>query len=164
MRRHRDVLFCFLCRLLDSREDAEEAVQDVFVRAWQHAARFENRARVATWLYRIAVNIARDMQARRRARPQTTSSAVDEQAQIVFGDAESAALEHLESTERRSALERALRRLDSNDRLLLVLYYLEERPYPEMQTITGVSYPILKMRLTRARRRLRRLLEASEAL
>src|SRR5262249_44127320 len=70
VRRYQTPLHRFLARLMGSPDDAEEAALDVFVRVWQHAPRFQYRAKVATWLYRIAVNIAHDAHSRRKARPQ----------------------------------------------------------------------------------------------
>jgi len=160
VRRYQAPLYRFLTRMLGSAEDAEEAALDVFVRAWQHAPRFQYRARVATWLYRIAVNIARDMHSRRKARPQETRPDSYELAQIAIGSAEEDALKRLEREDRSRALDRALARLNEKDRLLLVLYYFEEREYEEIQAITELSYTVLKTRLARARRRLRALMEA----
>src|SRR5438128_890352 len=64
-RRHQGPLYRFLARLMGSGGHAEEAVLDVVIRAWRNAPRFQYRARVATWLYRIAVNISRDAYSRR---------------------------------------------------------------------------------------------------
>ncbi len=160
VRRHKTPIYRFLARLLNSTEDAEEATLDVFVRAWQHAPRFQYRAKVATWLYRIAVNIARDMYSRKKARPQETHPDSYELSQAAIGSAEDDALNRLQNEERSWALQGALNKLSDSDRLLLVLYYFEERDYDEIQAITELSYTVLKTRLARARRRLRTLLEA----
>jgi RNA polymerase sigma-70 factor (ECF subfamily) len=162
VQRHQPRLYRLLYRLMGSPEDAEEAVLDVFVRAWQHAPRFQHRARVATWLYRTAVNIAHDSWDRRKVRPQTTSPEAYHLAQNAVGNAEEVALSHLEREDRSRDLQRALHALRAGDRLLLVLYYLEERPYQEIQAITKLPYTVLKTRLTRARHRLRKLLESRD--
>lgn len=162
VRRYQAPLYRFLLRLLGSREDTEEAVLDVFTRVWQHAGRFQYRSRVATWLYRIAVNLARDAHSRKRSRPQEPWPEEYELAQMAVGSAEQDALGKLERVDRSRSLRRALDRLSASDRLILVLYYLEERDYEEIQAITGLSYTVLKTRLARARRRLRGLLDAEE--
>jgi RNA polymerase sigma-70 factor (ECF subfamily) len=162
VRRYRTPLYRFLARLTGSTEDAEEAVLDVFVRAWQHAPRFQYRAKVATWLYRIAVNIARDMHSRKKARPQENRPDSYELSQAAIGSAEEDALNRLHGEERSRMLESALKKLGDTDRLILVLYYLEERDYEEIQEITQLSYTVLKTRLARARRRLKSLLEAQD--
>jgi RNA polymerase sigma-70 factor, ECF subfamily len=155
VRRYQAPLYRFLYRMLNSAEDAEEATMDVFVRAWQHAPRFEFRAKVATWFYRIAVNIARDMHSRRKSRPQEPLPDNLELTKMAIGSAEDDALGRLARQDQNRALERALSHLSESDRLLLVLYYLEEREYEEIQKISGLSYTVLKTRLARARRRLR---------
>lgn len=160
VRRYQAPLYRFLLRMLGSAEDAEEAALDVFVRAWQHAPRFQYRARVATWLYRIAVNIARDMHSRRMARPQETRPDSYDLAQAAIGSAEDDALHRLEREDRAHALHAAMERLSDSDRLLLVLYYFEERDYDEIQAITQLSYTVLKTRLARARKRLKGYLDA----
>jgi RNA polymerase sigma-70 factor (ECF subfamily) len=163
VRRYQAPLYRFLVRQLGSSEDAEEAAMDVFVRAWQHAPRFQYRAKVATWLYRIAVNIARDLHSRRKARPQETTPDSYDLAQAAIGSAEDDALLRLDREDRSRTLQTALDRLSESDRLLLVLYYFEEREYDEIQEITELSYTVLKTRLARARRRLRDLMERIEA-
>ena len=154
-RRFQAPLFRFLLRLMGSAEDAEEAALEVFVRVWRHAGGFGHRASVSTWLYRIAANLARDAHARRLARPQTAPLDDRELARCAAGDAEAEALARLEGEERSRTLRRALDALGADDRLVLVLYYLEGRDYGEMQAITGWVYPVLKTRLVRARLRLR---------
>lgn len=159
-RRYQAPLYRFLMRMMGSADDAEEAVLDVFVRVWQHAGRFQYRARVATWLYRIAVNIARDAHSRRKSRPQEAWIEERQLETMAVGSAEEDALHLLEREDQARRLQRALARLHPNDRLLLVLYYLEDRDYEEIQEITELSYTVLKTRLARARRRLRDILDA----
>ena len=153
----------FLSRILGSPEDAEEAVLDVFLRVWQQAHRFEGRASFATWLYRIASNVACDQQ-RSKANRHRTKPLEDDIADAGIS-IEEAALDRLEQEERSRQLGRALQELRVEDRLLLVLYYSEELTYEEIGQITQHSYPVLKMRLMRARRRLRTVLDrlATEA-
>lgn len=161
VRRYQTPLHRFLYRLMGSSEDAEDGVVEVFVRAWQHASRFQYRARVATWLYRIAVNIARDAHSRRKSQPEEVWPEAHRLPQSAIGNAEDDALRLLEREDQSRALQRALERLSPGDRLLLVLYYLEERDYSEIQAITGLSYTVLKTRLARARRRLREWLDVA---
>jgi RNA polymerase sigma-70 factor, ECF subfamily len=155
VRRYQAPLYRFLLRMLNSPEDAEEATMDVFVRAWQHAPRFEFRAKVATWLYRIAVNIARDMHSRKKSRPQEPWPENHVLDKMAIGSAEDDALGRLARQDQNRQLTKAMSRLSESDRMLLALYYLEEREYEEIQKISGLSYTVLKTRLARARRRLR---------
>jgi RNA polymerase sigma-70 factor (ECF subfamily) len=158
--RYQTPLYRFLYRLMGSHEDAEEAVLDVFVKAWQHAGRFKYQAKVATWLYRIAINAARDAHSRKKARPQAPWPDQSQLERLGVGSAEEDALRSLHREEASEALQRALAKLNPNDRALLVMYYLDDREYDEIKAITGLSYTVLKTRLARARRRLRQLLES----
>ena len=156
--RHQPKLYGFLLQILGSHEDTEEAVQDVFLRVWQQADRFEGRASFATWLYRIATNVAYDRLRRRKARAVTTS--LWDVPAVAAGDAEQEALQSLEREERARLLQQALQRLRAEDRLLLVLYYGEELDYDQIREITRYAYPVLKVRLMRARQRLRAAMDA----
>lgn len=157
VRRYQPQIARLLSRLLGSREDVEEALLSVFLQTWQHAPRFRYRARVSTWLYRIAINLAHDIQKQRSRQPQR---AMNEQidAARAQGNAEEEALRRLRQEEQARSLQRALDQLPAIDRTILVLYYYEQMDYEEIQAITQLSYTVLKTRLTRARRRLRQLL------
>jgi RNA polymerase sigma-70 factor (ECF subfamily) len=56
--RHTAMIFRVAMHIMNSREDAEDIVQDAFLKAFQHLQRFEERSRFSTWLTRIAVNVA----------------------------------------------------------------------------------------------------------
>lgn len=154
--RYQKPLTGYLVRVLGSAEDAEDAVQDTFLRVWQQAARFEERASFATWLYRIATHAAYDVLRRRKALCRTPPPA---ETAVYSVDAQSQALESLEQQERARHLQCALQTLRPEDKALLVLYYQEEMTYGEICRITGCAYPVLKVRLMRARQRLRAALE-----
>lgn len=156
--RYQAKLSRFLHPILGSSEDTEEAVQDVFLRVWQQAGRFEGRASFATWLYRIATNVAYDQLRRRKAQCRTMP--LDDAPFLGMGDAEVEALEGLAREDRARQLQQALMALRPEDRLLLVLYYGEEMEYAQIGEITRCPYPVLKVRLMRARQRLRAALEA----
>ncbi len=162
-RRYQAQIYGFLLRLTGSPEDAEEATLEVFLKAWLHADRFQYRARVSTWLFRIAVNIARDLHSRKRARPQEPWPEDEESAAAIStGSAEDDALASLQAGERAKELRSALAKLSASDRELIVLYYFNDADYDEIQEVTGLSYTVLKTRLARARQRLRQHLERAQ--
>jgi len=161
-RRYQTPIYRFLLRMTGSPEDAEECALDVFVRAWRNASRFEFRCRVGTWLYRIAANIARDAYSRRKCRPQEPWPDEHELARMATGSAEEDALAGLQRERLAKALTIALGKLKPIDRAVLILYYLEQRDYDEIQQITQLTYSVLKTRLARARKRLRVEMEKSE--
>lgn len=155
--RHQERVFGFLNRLLGSREDAEDATLDVFVNVWRHAGQFRGQSSAATWIYRIAANIAADHL--RRAKARTGATGVVDCSEDAATDPERIALAGLEQGERSRALDLALQSLRPDDRLLLMLYYAEEMSYEQIGQIANCAYPVLKMRLLRARKRLKAAME-----
>src|SRR5438067_303747 len=132
VRRYQGPIFRFLARMMGSDDDAEEAALEVFVRAWRNAPRFQYRAKVATWLCRIAVNIARDAHSRKQARPREVWIESNELQHLSVGSAEEDALKRVHRQDQSAALQRALKKLSPDDRLILILYYLEDREYEEI--------------------------------
>jgi len=166
VRRYQPKLHRFLRRLLASHEDTEEVALDVFLRVWQQAHRFEGRAAFQTWLYRIAANAAYDKLRQKKGQEPTvpfTDELVSSECSAENSNAEQLALARLERGERAERLDSSLRKMRPEDRLVLVLYYAEELGYAEIQQITSLAYPVLKMRLLRARRRLRLLMDGTAA-
>ncbi|MCX6378454.1 MAG: RNA polymerase sigma factor [Armatimonadetes bacterium] len=160
VRRYQKPIYRFLMRFLDSAEDAEQTTLNVLVRAWEYAPRFQYRSKVSTWLYRIAFNMARDLFERRKSRPQQIP--LLEQTNLGSAgvkNAEDEALNRMEMDDKYHHLQCALKQLSDADRLLIILYYFEESSYEEMEVISGFSYKVLKTRLSRARQRLRAILE-----
>ena len=67
MQRYRDRVFSLTLRIVGSREEAEEAAQDAFIRAFRALQNFEQRSRFSTWLYRITYNVALDYAKKKRS-------------------------------------------------------------------------------------------------
>ncbi len=159
LRRHERPVYGLLYRMLGSHEDAEEGLAEVFVKVWKAAAGFKGTAKFTTWLYRIAGNTARDMLRARKARPEIaiedgilvetdligTSSIDPEKAAILADELD--------------RINMAMQKLSQEDRLLVSLYHMQECSLEEMAEITGINRANLKVKLFRARQRLRVHLE-----
>lgn len=149
--RYRDRYARYAVHMLGNREDAEEALQDAFTRAYRSLSRCEDPERFGAWLFRILVNRCRTIGARRGRRARTF--VVDEVALL------GAAVEHpADRGAWREEIDRALDRLRPEQREAFLLKYVEELGYDEMSQITGVGVSALKMRVMRACDRLRELL------
>lgn len=149
--RYRDRYARYAYHMLGNREDAEEALQDAFTRAYRSLARCEDPERFGAWLFRILVNRCRTAGARRGRRARTFVA--DESAML------EAAEEHpADRRAWREEIDRALQRLRSEQREAFLLKYVEEMGYDEMSRLTGVGVSALKMRVMRACDRLRELL------
>ena len=149
--RYRDRYARYAFHMLGNREDAEEALQDAFTRAYRSLARCEDPERFGAWLFRILVNRCRTLGARRGRRARTF--VVDEVAML------EAAEDHpAERNAWREEIDRALQRLRAEQREAFLLKYVEDMGYDEMSLLTGVGVSALKMRVMRACDRLRELL------
>jgi RNA polymerase sigma-70 factor, ECF subfamily len=152
--RYHDHYLRFASHLIGNREDAEEAVQDSFVRAYQALDRYEEREKFGGWLLRIVLNQARTVAARGRRRERLFPDVVARE-----GDWPEPAEPHPEEREAlREEVVRALGRLGTDQREAFLLHYVEGLSYEEMADVTGSKVSALKMRVKRACDRLRALL------
>jgi RNA polymerase sigma-70 factor (ECF subfamily) len=138
--------------MLGNREDAEEALQDAFVRAFRGLSRCGDPTRFQAWLFRILVNRCRTAGRRRGRRERTFVSGED----IGIEPAQDHPAEWIAW---REEIARALATLEQEQREAFLLKYVEDLSYDEMETMTGVGISALKMRVKRACDRLRPLLE-----
>ena len=150
--RHRTAVVELCLRVVRSREEAEEAAQDAFVRAWKALPEFRGEAKFSTWLYRIAVRRALDAaiaQRKRRQRENATEPAsLDERgAESGPGGLEDAA---------RRRLWRILGDLEPLPRAAVSLFYLGDRSVGEVAEILTLPEGTVKTHLHRSRAALRR--------
>lgn len=150
--RYRAQFARYAVRMLGSREDAEEALQDAFVRAYRSLARCDDPERFGSWLFRILANRCRTSGTRRGRREKTFVR--DEVALLDASEDHPA-----ERDAWREEINRALLMLDDDQREAFLLKHVEELGYDEMATLTGVGVSALKMRVKRACERLRMLLQ-----
>jgi RNA polymerase sigma-70 factor (ECF subfamily) len=138
-------------RILGNREDAEEAIQDAFLRAFKALGDYEERERFSAWLTRILVNQCRTVLARSRRRDS------------IFLDVDPLAIDFAVDAHVAEGawpeLELALARLPAEQREAIVLKYADDLTYEEMSRITGAGESALKMRVQRAFARLRAILQ-----
>lgn len=140
----------YALHIIGNREDAEEALQDAFVRAYRALEQYEERERFAAWLYRIVVNQCRT--ALVRTKRETDPLVELEPALMATDEAEANGAPGSEN------LDALLARLPLEQREALVLKYLEDLTFEEMAAVTGAGVSALKMRVRRALDRLRAIL------
>ena len=142
----------YAVQMLGNREEAEEALQDAFLRAYRGLASCREPARFQAWAFTILVNRCRTSRRRllRRARVQTT----DPEAM------DTASVPHPEGDEAwREEIQRALGRLPAAQREAFLLKHVEGLSYEAIAELSGARIPALKMRVLRACEALRRELE-----
>ncbi len=166
--RHQDSVYGLALRFLGSREAAEDAAQEAFLRAYSSLGRFRG-GKVRSWLLTIVANLARDELRRRKRRPQRSLEAErerfpDRPPPEPADDAptpEEQAIVGLGRVELRAELEGALATLPDDWRMTVLLADVHGLPHNEVAAVTGVALGTVKSRLSRARGRLRDALLAT---
>jgi RNA polymerase sigma-70 factor, ECF subfamily len=157
---HKDKAFTLALRLVGDRHEAEELVQDAFMRAYRALGSFRGDAKFSTWLYRIVYNLCLTRVSRRRSQGEQLD-VHEEMLDNVFVDDESAgADEMLESEDRKAILTAELQQLPENYRVAVTLFYLEEMSYEEMVSVLNMPLGTVKTNLFRGRNLLRQRLVA----
>jgi RNA polymerase sigma-70 factor (ECF subfamily) len=152
---HADRLYSVALRFLGDGGEAEDVLQETLLRAWRGIRRFEGRARVFTWLYRITVNESNRALERRQRRRATVP--VDEEATDVPAPSKDGPASQAERQELRQELQLAISRLSPPCRTALVLRDVEGLSTREAAAIAGVGEAAFKSRLHQARLRVRAL-------
>jgi RNA polymerase sigma-70 factor (ECF subfamily) len=162
VRRHQDRLYNTVYRLVENAEDALDVVQDSFLSAYQSLESFKGDALFFTWLYRIAINTAISHKRKKRVLARIANRNGD----MVIDPPDPSELSRpghgLEVAEEEQKLHRALARLSSEHRAVLVMKDLEGQKYEEMALVLEVPIGTIRSRLHRARLELRELLEQEE--
>jgi len=161
-----DRVYSLVLRLVADRAEAEDIAQEVFVTVFKSIDTFRGESKLSTWVLRIAANHAKNRikYLSRRANDGGGLENASEQALADLGKApvsshQRAPDQLLEAAESRSALERAIGKLDEDHRLVVILRDVEELSYEEICEITGLPEGTVKSRLHRARSALKHLLQ-----
>jgi RNA polymerase sigma-70 factor (ECF subfamily) len=166
VRRHERMLFNLAFRLLSDREDALEAVQEAFLRAYRALPRFRGEATFRTWITGIAINVCRSRLVGAEARQRRSTQSLvqrdpdrDEDVVLPLPDPAPDPETQARGSELRAALERALAALSSEHREILLLREMNGMEYEELAAALGCALGTVKSRIARARNALRRALE-----
>jgi RNA polymerase sigma-70 factor, ECF subfamily len=156
-RAHADKLVRIIQRITRNHEDAEDAAQDSFLRAFTHFDSFDGRSTFATWLTRIGINSAllilrKKRNFRKAAVPNSTLTEVVEAIPDISPDPEKL----YEYLERKRILESAIAKLSRKRKRAVELHYLQERSLPEAARQLGVSLAVAKARVFHAKTALRK--------
>lgn len=148
---HERLVYVTALRLLGNREDARDAAQEVFVRLYRHLARIDAARALSSWLYRVTVNVCRDII---RARPQTAPLDFDLPGAAPGPEAETGTAEH------RRILEAGLRRLTPKERAAVVLRDIEGLSTREAARALGSTEVTVRSHLCAARMKLKKFVDA----
>lgn len=154
VRRHKRFIYLVARRLLGSHEDADEAAQVAFIRAWRALDRFRGEAALRTWLTRIVLNVAKSM--RSAQEPEEGIEACDRLADPGEGSDE-----RMRRKQARQRVRRAVDGLPPRQREVVVLKVFSEMTHREVAASMGLSEGSVKAHLHQAVSNLRRIMAAS---
>jgi RNA polymerase sigma-70 factor, ECF subfamily len=153
--RYQLIVYRFVLRQVANSATAEDIVSDVFLDLWRHAASFEGRARLSTWILAIARNKAASAMRHRIDQP------LDDAVAAAIPDRAITADEALDAAKRSAILRHCLEQLSPAHREIIDLVYYHEKSVEEVATIVGVPAATVKTRMFYARKRLAEHLRAA---
>ncbi|NQV01438.1 MAG: sigma-70 family RNA polymerase sigma factor [Bacteroidia bacterium] len=149
--KHKNMVFSIALKILKNREDAEEVVQDSFLKTFEALGSFEKKSKFSTWLYRIAYNAAITKTRKKRVEfvgidDRIITNYTEDEIQERVGQ--------FDAEEQKMIIDKALKRLPEEDNLLITLFYKAENSVGEISRITRLTESNVKVRLHRIRKRL----------
>lgn len=149
--KHKELVYTIIVKILQSKEDAEEIAQDVFLKAFQSLKDFQGSAKFSTWLYRIAYNAA--ISKTRKKKWDLVS--IDQQLNNSVYDQPFEQQDFMINQETQmKSLKKALNKLSDEENLIVTLFYFNENSIEEISEITSLSVSNVKVRLHRIRKKL----------
>lgn len=158
--RHSQNVFRVAFRIVGDEADADEVVQEAFMRGYQRLESFESRSEFGTWIYRIAVNCALNMLNKRQSGTtvQIAEDADPTQQQVQVADQAAGPERSLLSREIEALQDAAMRSLTATERTAFVLRHMEDRSTAEIATALEIAPNAAKQAVFRAVQKLRRSL------
>ena len=145
-------------RLLGSEEEARDATQEAFLKAYRGLPAFKQEARFSSWLYQIAINLCRDRLRRRKGRTMVSLEALEELGPVIAGR-EPAALDLVQQLDLRRAVRRAIGELSEEQREVVILKEYQGLTFLEIAQALDLPISTVKTRLYRGLGQLRLRLE-----
>lgn len=154
--RHKDKALTLALKILKSREDAEEALQDAFVRVFNALPRFEWKSTFSTWFYRIVYNVCISGLSKRDKKQNVSIDEDDESCAALELSSDDAPPDvALESAELRAIVQEEIDKLPEAYGSTFTLFFVQDMSYDEIVEVTGLPLGTVKAKLFRARMLLR---------
>jgi RNA polymerase sigma factor (sigma-70 family) len=151
--KYQHMVYTIAIKILINTEDAEDAAQESFIKAYQQINTFAGKSKFSTWLYTIAYRTAVSKLKENRV---STVSISDQLNENYTADSAATGMEQLQAKQQQEQVTRAIAKLPATEALLVTLYHINELPTKEIQEITGLSLSNIKIQLFRARKKLER--------
>ncbi len=149
--KYKNMAFTVALRIVNNREDAEDILQESFLKAYQQIHTFEYKSKFSTWFYTIVYRTALAKLPGNKVEFFTIN---DDAHENYITDETSTPAESLESRDEQKYVKDAIQRLPQSEALLITLYYLNENSLKEIEEITGLTMNNIKIKLFRARKKL----------
>ena len=143
--------FSLSMKILNQREDAEEAAQDAFIKAYNSLSSFQSGSTFKTWFFRIVYNTSIS---RLRTHKNTEIKLADVKISDIEIQATESAVEQLNKEDRHKYLQAGLKKLEPDEQALLKMYYYDDFSMDEVSAITGLNVSNVKVKIYRGRKRL----------
>lgn len=150
LNRYSGQIFNLIAHIVPCKEDAEELTQDVFIKVFRQLSSFKEESSFSTWIYRIATNTA--ISAARKRKHDTLH--LDD---AVYKDIPDEIIDETLDNSSEEQLQRlyiALEMLSADERALITLYYMNEKPVAEVASVLGLTASNVKIKLHRIRKKL----------
>lgn len=144
-------VFVLISKIVSDREVAEELTQDVFLKAFNKLSSFNGNSKFSSWLYRIAYNSAISFVRKKKIVFPSFDEAI---INSVPDDAVDALLDKVEDEVLLSKLESAIEKLGTEEKAIITLFYIDDKPLTEVAEIMGLSLTNTKVKLHRIRKKL----------
>ena len=158
----------YLClKILQNERDAEDTVQNAFVKAYLNISKFEEKSSLSTWLYRITVNVCNDFLRKKKREnlvPLYNTDDDDKEYELGIADEKENVEEKIIENERKTELHKAIGKLKPKHKELIVLRDLEGLSYEEIAKILNMNVGTVKSGINRARAALLEKLKEKEDL
>lgn len=144
---------------LGSADEAEDVIQETFLRVYKGIKRFKGNALLSTWIYKISINVCKDMLNRRKKKNVELMDSQEMLDWMHYNAAEEKHLDDLKTEELKKVLSKALNMLSNEDRMLITLRDVDTLSYEEIGKRLGKPIGTVKSRLFYARKRLKGIME-----
>jgi len=157
---HQRAVIGTVAKMLGGASEAEDIAQQVFIRIWKSAKRYQPQAKFTTWMFTITRNLVFNETRRRRRKPTVSVEEREEESHQQVEDVHSTTPDQdVLHSELERAVDDAIQALPDKQRLAVVLRRYEEMPYDEIGRVLSMSVPAVKSLLFRARTQLKESLE-----
>ncbi len=151
--KYKYMAYTIALKIVRNQEDAQDAAQESFLKAYQQIHQFEGRSKFSTWLYTIVYRTSISKLKENRIETLSISNHMNENYTDNYTAPQH---EQLQAKQRQRLVKEAIQKLPPTEALLITLFYLTENTIKEIHEITGLSVTNIKIKLFRARKKLER--------